>query len=175
MVTTFSEHGLIDVTNDDVSFSTINQLLPGNYSNVTIRFGLADDYNIDAAYQDLNSATFNVPAVLGGGYHYMQFDGKYIDGSNQEQPFNYHAIRAVNNSDPNNLIFQDTSFTINLGSLVIGESTNIKIKADLYEWFSNPNLWDLNQLNVMLMPNFDTQVMISANGASVFSLDEVTQ
>lgn len=175
VVTTFNEHKLIDVTNDDLSFSTTNQLLPGNYTSVTIRFGLGDDYNIDGAYTDLNSANFNVPSLLGGGYHYMQFDGTYLDSNSQEQPFNYHAIRAVSITDPNNPVFQDTSFTISLGSVVVGENTTIKINADLYEWFSNPNLWDLNVLNTVLMPIFDAQVMMSANGATVFSLDQVTQ
>ena len=41
------------------------------------------------------------------------------------------------------------------------------------EWFKNPNTWNLNQLNTVLMPNFEAQKMMNLNGRSVFSLGEV--
>lgn len=173
---TLKEYNLVDVTNDEnLSFTTSASILPGEYTSVTFRFGFSDDDNTDGAYADLNTANFNVPSMLGGGYHYMQFDGKYLDTNNNEAPFNYHAIRAVDNTDPNNLTFQDTSFSVSLGSVSVGNNTQINVEADLYEWFSNPNTWDLNVLNTVLMPNFDAQVLMSQNGANVFSLVNITQ
>ena len=53
--------------------------------------------------------------MLGGGYHYMQFDGKYKDTNNQDANFNYHVIRAVDRTEPMNLKFEDTSFTVRFG------------------------------------------------------------
>jgi hypothetical protein len=138
-------------------------------------FGFADTDNKDGIYQDLNSVSFNVPGMLGGGYHYMQFDGKYKDVINQDASFNYHAIRAVNRTDPANLIFQDTSFDVDLGAIKITNNTTIEIKMNIAEWFKNPNTWNLNELNTVLMPNFEAQKMMSANGKSVFSLGNVTQ
>jgi hypothetical protein len=136
-------------------------------------FGFADVDNTDGIYQDLNSVSFNVPAMLGGGYHYMQFDGKYKDTNNQNANFNYHAIRAVDRTDPSNLVFQDTSFEVDLGTIEITDNTTIEIKMNIAEWFKNPNTWNLNELNSVLMPNFEAQKMMSANGKSVFSLGEV--
>jgi hypothetical protein len=46
---------------------------------------------------------------------------------------------------------------------------------NLAEWFKNPNTWNLNELNTVLMPNFEAQKMMSANGKSVFTLGQVTQ
>lgn len=177
VVTTLSGYNLVDVTNgENLSFTTASSILPGNYSNVTFRFGFKDEDNTDGVYQDLNTANFNVPEMLGGGYHYMQFDGKYLDTNNTEAPFNYHAIRAVDRTDPNNLVFQDTSFEVSLGAVTIQSATTVNVEMDIYQWFSNPNLWDLNVLNTVLMPNFNAQLMISANGAAnVFSLKSVTQ
>ena len=175
-VTTLTDHNLVDVTNNEnLSFKTSANILPGNYSSVTFRFGFQDSENTDGVYPDLNTANFNVPGMLGGGYHYMQFDGKYLDTNNAEAPFNYHAIRAVNITDPNNLTFQDTSFSLNVGATTVGSNTQINVQMDIYQWFSNPNLWDLNVLNTVLMPNFDAQIMINENGANVFSLVNVTQ
>ena len=105
----------------------------------------------------------------------MQFDGKYKDTNNADKNFNYHVIRAVDRSDPNNLIFEDTSFEVDLGTLSFINDSEITIKANIAEWFKNPNTWNLNELNTVLMPNFDAQILMSANGKSVFSLGEVTQ
>ncbi|MEQ6124395.1 MbnP family protein [Pseudotenacibaculum sp. MALMAid0570] len=175
-VTTLEGYVLVDVTNNEnLSFTTAASILPGNYTNVTFRFGFSDDDNTDGVYQDLNTANFNVPGMLGGGYHYMQFDGKYIDNTTAEALFNFHAIRAVDTTDPNNLQFEDTSFVVSLGAVTVQGATTINVGVDLYNWFSNPNLWDLNTLNTGLMMNFSAQQMISANGSNVFSLVGVTQ
>jgi hypothetical protein len=145
----------------------------GTYA-LSFRFGFSDEDNVDGEYQDLNSVSFNVPGMLGGGYHYMQFDGKYIDNDNEEAGFNYHTIRAVDKTDPDNLIFEDTSFAVNLGTISVSSNTNVEIRVNLAEWFKNPNTWDLNELNKVLMPDFDAQKKMSANGKSVFSLGTVT-
>ena len=153
---------------------TFNEIPQGsNFLKFT--FGFADSDNIDGIYQDLNSVSFNVPAMLGGGYHYMQFDGKYKDNNNQDANFNYHVIRSVDRTDPNNLVFQDTSFEVDLGTFDFKNDTTIEVKMNIAEWFKNPNTWDLNQLNTVLMPNFGAQKMMSANGKSVFSLGEIIQ
>ncbi len=174
VVTQINEHKLIDVTNDDVTFITSPLVLPGNYNSVSIRFGLASDYNLDDAYPDLNTAVFNVGDMLGGGYHYMQFDGKFLDSNNTELPFNYHYIPAVDLSAVNAPQPEDTSINLNLGPTVISENSTITINMDLYEWFSNPIVWDLNSLSVNLMPNYEAQLLIAQNAASVFSLVSTT-
>ena len=165
---------LVDLNDNSGTNITITDLVKGT-NNLKFTFGFKDEDNSDGVYQDLNSASFNVPAMLGGGYHYMQFDGKYKDTNNADANFNYHAIRAVDRTDPNNLIFQDTSFDVDLGIVQIGNNTIIEIKVNLAEWFKNPNTWSLNELNTVLMPNFDAQILMNANGKSVFSLGEVTQ
>lgn len=155
----------------EINFNNVAQ----SVNNLNFTFGFSDTDNIDGVYQDLNTVSFNVPGMLGGGYHYMQFDGKYKDTNNLDANFNYHAIRAVDRSDPNNLIFEDTSFLVDFGSVTITNNATIEIKMNIAEWFKNPNTWDLNQLNTVLMPNFEAQRLISANGKSVFSLGDILQ
>jgi len=167
-----NDYNLVDVTNDEnLSFSLSETIPAGTYKSVKFTFGFDEEDNIDGAYNDLNTKNFNVPAMLGGGYHFMQFDGKFIDNSGSEANFNYHTIEAVeDNSDPNNIITQDTSFEVNLGTISFGGDTTIEIDVDLAEWFKSPNTWNLNELNTVLMPNFDAQIMMSENGKTVFSL-----
>jgi hypothetical protein len=73
-----------------------------------------------------------------------------------------------------NLKFEDTSFTVDLGSIEIKENASIEIKMNIAEWFKNPNTWDLNTLNSELMANFEAQKLMNANGKTVFSLGEIT-
>ena len=165
---------LVDLGNNSGFEIIFNNVVQG-VNNLNFTFGFSDTDNIDGVYQDLNTVSFNVPGMLGGGYHYMQFDGKYKDTNNLDANFNYHAIRAVDRSDPNNLIFEDTSFLADFGSVTITNNTTIEIKMNIAEWFKNPNTWDLNQLNTVLMPNFEAQKLISANGKSVFYLGDILQ
>ena len=147
--------------------------VPQGKYKLSFTFGLNDADNLDGVYQELNSVSFNVPTMLGGGYHFMQFDGKFKGSNSLVNNFNYHVISAVNRDDLANVIFKDTSFKVNLGDIVVNESGVIAVKMDISEWFKNPNLWDLNALNSMLMSNFNAQVLMSANGESVFSLGAV--
>lgn len=172
---TFSDYNLIDLESEKgLSLSLPQSIFSGSYQ-LKFTFGFADVDNKDGVYQDLNSVSFNVPGMLGGGYHYMQFDGKYKDVNNADAGFNYHTIRAVNRTNPTNLIFEDTSFEVDLGTLSFINNAEITIKADISEWFKNPNTWNLNELNTVLMPNFEAQKLMSTNGKSVFSLGEITQ
>ena len=167
-----NNHFLIDVGKNAENLIPIKDVLSNN-NKLTFTFGLRNSENIDGSYQDLNSVNFNVPGMLGGGYHYMQFDGKYKDTNNQDANFNYHVIRAVDTSDPTNLKFEDTSFTVDLGIIEIKNNTTIEISMNIAEWFTNPNTWDLNVLNTVLMPNFEAQKQMSANGKTVFRVGEI--
>ena len=132
-----------------------------------------EEDNLDGAYQDLNSASFNVPESLGGGYHFMQFDGKYINTSSTEAPFLYHVISAIDPTNVNDAI--DTSYTLNIGSVTIGSNTSINIQMDVSEWFKNPNTWDLNEYNINLMGNYEVQLLMNQNGSSAFDVVSITQ
>ena len=173
-VTILDDYNLVDLTNNEgMSFRTSEGILPGEYSAVTFRFGLKRADNTDGAYPDLNTANFNVPAPLGEGYHFMQFDGKYINTASVEAAFNYHVISAIDPTNVNDAV--DTSFTLNLGAVTIGSNTNITIQMDVSEWFKNPNTWDLNEYDTNLMGNYDVQLLMNQNGSSVFDLVSITQ
>ena len=174
-VLSLDTYNLVDVTNgNNLSFSPTGLIPSGNYSNVSFTFGFNNEDNSEN-YLDLNSASFNVPDMLGGGYHYMQLDGKYIDNMSEESGYNYHTIRAVDNPGTNPTFPQDTFFRVNLGAINISDDATFNIEMNIAEWFKNPNLWDLNQLDTVLMPNSTAQIMMFQNGQSVFSLDNVSQ
>ncbi|MGB1042084.1 MAG: MbnP family protein [Tenacibaculum sp.] len=166
---------LIDVNNtDDLSFSAQEKLPEGAY-NLSMTFGFNNDDNYSAIYTDLSNWT--VPGDLGGGYHYMQLEGNFLNKDNEQQGYTYHTIRAVKKgSDPSLNDYKDTFITVNLGTVLIKNDATIEIKMNVAEWFKNPNEWDLNTLNSALMGNFDAQDQMFANGKSgVFSLGTISQ
>lgn len=164
-------YNLVDVTNQtNLSFTPDPKILTGTYSNVSFVFGLINEKNTDGTYNDLNAASWNVPSMLGGGYHYMQFDGKFINSNNEAQGYNYHAIRAVDNAGANPTFPQDTFFRVNLGAITIGADVEINVAMHIDQWFKNPYSWDLNVYNQMLMPNSEAQILIYNNGQNVFTL-----
>jgi len=167
-------YNLVDVTNDEnLTYELPVQIPIGTYSNVSFTFGFDNTDNIDGVYTDLNSASWNVPAMLGGGYHFMQLEGKFINNVATEQGYQYHAIRAVDNADPMNLVFQDTFFTVNLGEVIVHNNSSVDIKMNIAEWFKSPHQWNLNDFNSMLMPDFNAQVQMYDNGQDAFSLGTV--
>lgn len=161
----------------NLSFTPNVQVPPGDYL-VSFTFGFDDEDNIDGAYLELNQTPegpWGVPGQLGGGYHYMRLEGKYNNTTGTDVGYAYHVIRA-NDMSMTPLLLEDTSFVVNLGQVTVSNTTNVEIKMNVSEWFKNPNTWDLNTLFANLMPNFNAQKMISANGAQgVFSLGTVTQ
>lgn len=168
------DYFLVDLTNNTLSFSPETAIPNGIYSNVSFTFGFNNDNNYNNNYPDLNSASWNVPSMLGEGYHYMQLEGKFINNSSTETGYAYHAIRAVDNSGTTQK-FQDTFFTVNLGEITITNDVAFTIEMNIANWFQTPNTWDLNTLNNMLMSNFNAQVMMFENANDVFSLKNITQ
>ncbi|MFD2822739.1 MbnP family protein [Lacinutrix iliipiscaria] len=172
-------YNLVDLTNNENLSYTPNIEIPtGNYTNVSFTFGFDAEDNTDGTYTDLNSATWNVPntPMLGsvGGYHYMQLEGKFIDNSSAEVGYAYHVIRAADGSTTPPTV-QETYIDVDLGSVTISDHITFNIEMNIAEWFKNPNQWDLNVLNNMLMPNFNAQIMMNQNGQNVFSLGDIIQ
>lgn len=168
------DYNLVDAREGvNLSFTPDVVIQEGTY-NVSFTFGFDDEDNA-GDYPDLNSAdggVWIVPMMMGGGYHYMKLEGKYLNTQTipaSEVGFAYHAIRANDNST-SPITLQDTSFTVDLGDILIEEGTNIEVQMNVAEWFKNPHTWNLYELYSMLMPNFDAQILMSENGAAgVFS------
>lgn len=166
---------LIDLSNTTSLIFDASQNISEGFYNLSMTFGFNDDDNKNAAYADLNTASWGVPEMIGGGYHFMQLEGKFLNNNTtpQQQGFAYHTIRAYNATTKES---EDTSFTVDLGTIQVKNDATIEIKMNVAEWFKNPNEWNLDELNNMLMPNYEAQKQMFANGKSgVFSLGTVSQ
>lgn len=169
-----NDYNLVDLSdNNTFNYATNIVVPPGTYTKISFVYGFNEEDNVSGAYPDLNTASWNWPGGmegmpnLGGGYHFMQFDGTYENpGIGDDPVFNYHNGTAkVSDS-----VFEQNFITVTTENLSINSNTVIDVKMNLAEWFKNPNTWDLNEFNTGLMGNYNAQKIMNENGQSVFSI-----
>ncbi len=174
-------YNLIDVSQPLSRFYTPAVQIPeGSYSGVSVTFGFDGNDNKDGAYTDLNAASWSWPMMIGGGYHFMKFEGMFLDNTSTMKGFAYHNGTASKMNPNGTRTAEENHFRVRLwdanGGFQVksGERMTIDINMNIAEWFKNPILWDLDQYHMMLMPNYTAQKMINQNGRSVLSLGNVT-
>ena len=168
---------LIDMADEASLTYVLPESIPFNsFVGIGFTYGFDEADNTDGAYTDLNAANWNSPMMLGGGYHQLQFEGRYIDNNTDTTSFAYHNI-----STSRQIIGTDTTFVANHANINLSKSftfskdATIEIEMDISEWFQNPNTWDLNVLYMMLMGNHSAQVQMTENSKSVFSVGTVSE
>jgi len=163
--TRISDYQLIDISDaSSLTIETTTTLPEGNYT-LSFVHGFTEEDNIDGEYNDLNVAGWSWPEALGGGYHFMQFDGNY-NVNTTPAPFNYHngTAKVSDGEFEQNFV----SITID-NTLSIQGNNTIDIQMNVAEWFKNPYTWDLDVYNTPLMPNYDAQKLMQQNAATVYS------
>ena len=174
-----SGYNLVDVSQPLSRYFNSETSIPlGSYYAVSMTFGFDGDDNIDGAYKDLNAASWSWPMMIGGGYHFMKFEGMFTDKTGSNIGFAYHngtASKPVNGKR----LFEENHFRVKLfdfnGGFMIEDEDDqtIEINMSIEEWFKNPIVWSLDDFHAMLMPNYMAQKMINQNGRSVFSLGRI--
>ncbi|MBW6481865.1 MAG: hypothetical protein K0B10_02275 [Vicingaceae bacterium] len=174
---TVNEFKLIDLSVPGSNIPLLTAKIPkGEYEGLSFTIGFTTANNISNFYPTLNAATWNWPDALGGGYHYMQLEGQFVNSSSATVNYAYHYGTAREITATNDTIFHPNFGTANLSNnayIVTADEVAFHLKVNLDEWFKNPNTWDLNQFSTLLMPNFQAQQMMQQNSATVFQLDHV--
>lgn len=162
--TVIKDYQLLDLNQENtLSFNSDSFVPTGQYNKISFVFGFNEEDNAQN-YPDLNTASWNWPEMLGGGYHFMQLEGNYATNDGP-QPYAYHHGTArVSEGE-----FEANHFTVEItGNFSITQVTTIDLEMKIDEWFKNPHTWDLNEYNTDLMGNYEAQIMMRENGASVF-------
>ena len=111
--------------------------------------------------------------MLGGGYHFLQFDGFY-NVNTSSAAFNFHNGTARASTNPD--VFEQNFAVIELSNnITLTNNAVIEVEMNIAEFFKNPHQWDLNVLDTPLMPNYMAQKMMQDNVETVFSLGLITQ
>lgn len=138
-------------------------------ASVSFVMGLPPALNVSGAYSTGPEALMEWPEMMGGGYHFMKFEGRYINDASE--PFNFRAHTG-------GLHDVDYSFDVVLdaGNRLLPEgAATLTVVMNLEQWFTAPHEWDLNDYFTAAMPgimaNAAAQESLQDNGATVFSLE----
>ena len=162
----------------DIS-STFNWLIDdelpvGKYKSISFVFGLDAAQNVTGFFVNPPETNMAWPEPIGGGYHYMQINGKWLNTSDELTPFCLHSGIGQTYQDGEITGFVHNFFTVTLplASLEIGESTTseITLRMNVNNWFREPNVYDFNEWGGAIMQNQAAQEVLKANGKNVFSV-----
>ncbi len=136
--------------------------------SVRFTFGLPRELNVPYSLRDSKLARMYWPEVLGGGYHYMKLNLKFVDSQDSISLFNCHLGRGVVED-----VFVDNDFTVTLptdGICLNSEKNFVEIRMNVDKWFSGPNPIDFNLYTKGIMGNQEVMGKILENGKSAFQI-----
>ena len=141
----------------------------GTYTRLRFTFGLDEEDNLSGLYSDPPESNMFWPEPLGGGYHYMKLNGRFVNANDELVPLNTH-LGIGQNADHTE--FYQNYFTVE-GSidLVVAENkeNHFVLCMVVDNWFRNPNLYDFNVYGSAIMQNQVAQQALKENGQDVFT------
>ncbi len=169
-----------DPSNPSLSWEPELELPEGSYEGASFNFGFESADNITGAYGELNQATWGWPEMLGGGYHYLQFEGEYDSSGTKTKPFNMHLGTARDTSGANTTFIND-HFHVELQEpfKVENGGRELDLVMELAKWFTPPPApldngnaaaWRMEERPQAVMPVYKEQRTLNANGRDVFEL-----
>ena len=160
------------------SWEVYDDITPGTYDSISFIFGITDKKNISFMYVNPPERDMFWPEYLGGGYHYMKLNGKWLEEGQtwQTTPFDFHLGRGqIYYSYPDSIIgFIDNSFRVSLPnsgfSISAGQRKYIEIQMNVENWFKDPHIFDLDVYGGYIMQNQEAMQIAKENGHNVFSV-----
>ena len=142
----------------------------GHYTAIRFTFGLDETDNQTGLFTDPPESEMFWPDMLGGGYHYMKLNGKYLDSEDRLAPM---AIHLGIGQNENCTEFYQNYFIVEL-PIKFTAKANTKNQLDLTmvidNWFRNPHTIDFNEFGSHIMQNQAAQRFLKDNGKDVFRI-----
>jgi hypothetical protein len=149
----------------DASLKSINlnvsSVPVGNYQFISFNIGIDAARNIHNAIPNSpENISMLWPDVMGGGYHFLKLEGKYLDSLNNEKGIAIHI--GLNSS----LVYQNPIIKdINIAE---SKTTNLSLAMNLNEWFTNPYVFNFEKDGNYTMGDSTAMNHIKNNGNDVF-------
>ncbi|NTV84936.1 MAG: hypothetical protein HGA23_11670 [Bacteroidales bacterium] len=163
------------VIDDDVPVGVID--------SIVFTFGLDEETNKTGLFPNPPESNMFWPEEIGGGYHYMKLNGKWMSVNSELTPFNFH-LGIGQTYDTTGAItgFMQNYFKVNVylavySSFIMkvnpGQTTDIGIIMNIDNWFKTPHTWDFDDMGGMMMQNQEKLRMACENGFDVFAVGPV--
>jgi hypothetical protein len=164
----------VDICIERMLHWKIKEIPQRNYTAVSFVFGLDENDNKSNCFVNPPESNFSWPEVLGGGYHYMQINGKFLSKNSEIQNMNIHTgIGQLNDNNNNITQFVHNYFTVTLPvkfSVDEDSTTHLTLNMEIQRWFDTPNIYDFEELGSGIMQNQHAQQLLKENGWNVFEI-----
>lgn len=160
----------IDTNIPESQLLRLSSLPEGTYQKLRFTFGLDENDNVTGRFSNPPERDMFWPEPLGGGYHYMKLNGKYLDENGDLAPMNIH-LGIGQNEDLT--AFYQNYFTVELplDLDVKANGTNvIQLNMNVDNWFCSPNTYDITTFGSAIMQDQEAQQLLKENGHDVFSI-----
>jgi hypothetical protein len=152
----------------------------GHIDSISFTFGINEEKNQSFIFVNPPESLMFWPDVMGGGYHYLKLNGKWLNPMQQLSPFNFHlGIGQIYDTTGQITGFVQNYFktgavlpVYSSYALVINanQTSGIAIVMNLESWFKTPHTWDFNYRGGDIMQNQDAMETGSENGIDAFNL-----
>ena len=148
----------------------------GTYTALVFTFGLNEARNVTGGLPSSLWHDMAWPETWGGGYHYMQMEGRYADSTGSASiGYATHTGRRRLASDPAPYHHFFT-VTLPLAPLVVQrDAWRIGLTMDIDEWYRGPHVYDLTAFGPNIMIDLYAQSLLMENGADVFSMSGMSR
>ena len=170
---TGTDHIFYIDTDNPESHTLHGQKIPtGHYSLLRFTFGLDETDNRTGLFNDPPEAEMFWPYTLGGGYHYMKLNVKYLDSEGRLAPLAIH-LGIGQNEDCTE--FYQNYFTVECPidfNVKANTKNSIDITMVIDNWFRYSHTIDFNVYGSHIMQNQAAQQAFKENGENVFAINE---
>ena len=164
-----TEHIFYIDTDIPESHTLHGQKIPiGHYSLLRFTFGLDENDNQTGIFNDSPESEMFWPYVLGGGYHYMKLNGKFVDTEGRLNPLAIHL--GIGQNEDCTEFYQNyfiVEFPIDF-DVKVNTENSIDLTMVIDNWFRYSNTIDFNVYGSSIMQNQAAQQALKENGQDVF-------
>ena len=157
-------------TNIPESQTLLLEAIPtGTYTRLRFTFGLDEEDNLTGLFCNPPEANMFWPEPLGGGYHYMKLNGRFVNANDELVPLNTHL--GIGQNADHTEFYQNYFDVEGPIDLVVAENKEnlVLLSMIVDNWFRNPNLYDFNVYGSAIMQNQAAQQALKENGQDVFT------
>ena len=157
------------------SWDVFDDIDAGSYNEITFTFGINEQKNQSLIFVNPPESFMFWPVYLGGGYHYMKLNGKWLSTTQIFFPFDFHlGIGQVYDTTGNITGFIQNYFEVHLPqssfTITEGQTSTIRIVMNIEKWFKDPNIYDHNVWGGDIMQTQEAMKLGCENGGNVFDI-----
>jgi hypothetical protein len=165
------------------TWEVFDPIEPGDYDKISFTFGIPEEKNQSLMFVNPPERDMFWPEIMGGGYHYMKLNGKWLAANQQVLPFNFHLgigqIYAGGVVVPDSITgFVQNYFEVELSNsaftIAEGETLKFEIRMNVANWFQNPHTYNHDEWGGDIMQKQDAMKLGCDNGKEdVFSVMKI--